>query len=385
MNLAEKLLYFIWSKIYRRIHHKLQVYVGKPSLHRYFLSLFKKEDLHNNILTKEEKLEIDNFYKKHYGKKVSYMWHNLFKKCSGKFDVRYIPVDIFIEYLFSLNLISNQWDILKDKNFLYNIAKSVDVKIPKKICCSINGIFFDSNNKIVLKDKFYELISNLGEAFIKPTQIHNTGYARNCRMINIVNGIDIYSKTKIEDIISKYYDKDFVIQETIICHKSISDLYPNTVNTIALSTIILNNEIKVLKPVLKIGMDGNIVDFSGFNNKGLMIPVKEDGTLYDKAYCLSEHKYYFKHPDTGVVFKNYKIDLFPKILEAAKKIQSTLPYLPICGMDFVLDKNGDAIVIEIEEPSCHIGQILYGEGHFGENTERILSFLKDEREKSKLL
>lgn len=385
MNKVIRKLYHLYSLFYWRIFYRLQIFIEMQMSHKYLLKKLKKEDYTNNILTKEEKIEIDTFYKKYYGKKIPYTWHNLFKRYSGKFDVKFFPIDIFIKYLYSLNLTSKQYDILKDKNFLYIIAKNVNVKIPKRFCYSVKGVFFDFDNKIISKDKFYESVSNCGEAFIKPTEIYNTGYGKNCRLINVVNGIDSYSGTNIKDIIKKNYNNDFVIQEKIVCHKSVSDIYPKSVNTVGLSTIILNGEIKVIKPLLKIGMDGNNVDFGGFNNKGLMIPVKVDGTLYDKAYCPSENKYYFKHPDTGVVFKNYKIELFPKILEAAKKVQTCIPWIPFCTMDFVLDKHGDAIIIEIEKPSCFLGQILYREGQFGTDTEEILSFLKSRREKSKLL
>lgn len=379
------LLVKIYKRFYWRFFHRLWRLAERHYINEYFYNIFEKDDFKHNVLTDEQKLEIDIFYKKNYGKKISYDWHNLFKKYSGKFDVKYFPINVFIEYLYSSNITSKQWDILKDKNFLYEIAKFANVKVPKRYFYSINDIFFDSGNKIISKDKFYESISNLGEAFIKPTEIYNTGYAKNCRLINVLNGIDSYSGTNIKDIIKKNYNNDFVVQEKIVCHKSISDIYPKSVNTIGLSTIILNKEIKVIKPLLKIGMNGNNVDFRGFKNKCLMVPVKADGTLYDKAYCINENKYYLKHPDTGVIFKNYKLENFHKILDEAKKIQSCIPWMSCCGMDFVLDKNRDAVVIEIENPSCFLGQTLYGEGFFCTETEQILSFLKNRRKNNKLL
>ena len=379
------LLVKIYKTFYWRIFHRLWRLAERYYTNEYFYNIFEKDDFKRNVLTDEQKLEIDNFYKKNYGKKISYDWHNLFKNYSGKFDVKYFPINVFIEFLYSLNITSEQWNILKDKNFLYEIAKFANVKVPKRYFYSINSIFFDSDNKIVSKDKFYESISNLGEAFIKPTEIYNAGYAKNCRLINVLNGIDSYSRTNIKDIIKKNYNNDFVVQEKIVCHKSISDIYPKSVNTIALSTIILNGEIKVMKPLLKVGLNGQEISFGGFRNKGLMIPIKEDGTLYDKAYCINENKYYLKHPDTGVIFKNYKLENFHKILYEAKKIQSCIPWIPFCGMDFVIDKHGESIVIEIENPSCVFGQILYGEGQFGTDTEQILSFLKNRRKNNKLL
>ena len=372
-------LFYIYEKFFFYIFNKLDTFSRKALSYEYHYNLFKKEHFTKNILTKEQKLEIDKFYIKNYGKKIPYIWHNFHTKCSGKFDVNYIPCNIFIDYLYSLNLKNKNRHILQDKNLLYNIAKSANINTPKRFFYSINKLFFNSNDDIISKKDFYKQISNIGEVFIKPTQIGHTGAARNCRLIKIKDGIDIYSNTSIKEIIEKNYLYDFVIQEKIICHKSISNLYPKSVNTIAVNTLILNNEIKILKPGIKIGMAGNIVDFGGTTKKGLLIPIKEDGTLYDYAFCLNEGKKYFSHPDTGVIFKGYKIDLFPEIINIAKKLQASIPWMPFCGWDFVIDEKGKILVIEMEPPSSDIVQTVFGEGFFGEYTEQILSSLKHKK------
>ena len=366
---------------FANFYSKLHFFKKRVIDQEYHYSFFKKEDLLKNVLTKEQKREIDNFYKKYYGKKIPHLhlWHNLFTQYSGHFDVKYIPADIFKEYLLRLDIKNKAWNILQDKNFLYNIAKVADVNIPKRYFYSINNNFFDSDNNIISEDEFYKQMSNIGEVFIKPTQLRYTGSAKNCKLVNVSDDMDTYSNTNIKDLIKKCYTHDFVVQEKIVCHKSISDIYPKSVNTFGLNTILLNNTVKVLKPGLKIGMNDNIVDYGGIKQKGLLIPIKEDGTLYDYAFCLNEKKKYYTHPDTGVPFKNYKIDLFPKILEAATKLQKALPWLPFCGWDFTIDESGNVLVIEVESPSCTVVQTVYGEGFFGEYTEQILSFLKSKK------
>ena len=322
----KKIIYRLYNKIYREIFYKIHKFAERYFDYEYsYNHLIKKTDK-TDILTKKQKHEIDTFYKKYYGKKISYIWHNCFTKYSGKFDVKYIPTNIFKDYMFSLNFKDNHYyEILEDKNFLYNIAKTAGIKTPKRYFYSVNNMFFDGNDNFVSKEKFYKQISNAGEVFIKPTEIRNTGSAKKCRIINMVNGIDIISKTSIKEIIEKDYNMDFIVQEKIVCHKSISALYSKSVNTFGLTTIILNNEIKTMKTLLKIGMNGNIFDYGGASNKGLLIPIKEDGTLYDRAFCLNEKKEYFSHPDTGITFKGYKIDLFPKSIGCGKKTSSNYP------------------------------------------------------------
>lgn len=381
MNIIKKTLCRIYNKIYWKFIYKLEQKNEIFFINEYHYNLLVKKIDKKNILTKKQKQEIDIYYKKHYGKKIPYIWHNCFTKYSGKFDVRYIPVNIFTDYLFSLKLIKDKtyYEILQDKNFLYSLAKYADVKVPKRFFYSIGNIFFNSDNKIISREIFYKEMSNIGEIFIKPTDIYTTGSAKNCRILNIVNGIDINSKRTIKEIIEQNYNKDFVVQERIVCHKNISALYSKSVNTFGLTTIILNNEIKTLHTLLKIGMAGNTFDYGGAEKKGLLIPIKEDGTLSDRAFCLNEQKEYFSHPDTNITFKDYKIELFPKVLETAKKLQSCIPWMPFCGLDFTINEQGEVLLVEIEMPSCSVIQSILGESFFGDYTDQILFSLKNNK------
>lgn len=372
------LLVKIYKTFYWRIFHRLWRLAERYYTNECFYNLFKKEDFKYNVLSDEQKLEIDNFYKKNYGKKISYTWHNLFTRYSGKFDVRYIPVDIFTKFIYSFNANGLQYDIIKDKNFLYEIANFANVKLPKRYFHSINNIFFDSDNNITSKEEFYNKISDIGEVFIKPTRLRESGYARGCIIVKIIDGTDVYSNTSIKKIIeTNYCNKDFLVQEKLISHKTFSEIYPKSVNTVSVTTLFFNNEIKVLNPILKIGAGGNIFDWNGFDKKGFIISMDKDGFLYDLAYSPNEKKWYSCHPDTGVVFKKYKIENLKKVLDAAIKMHSSVMRLPFCRWDFVVDEQGDAVVIDNETPSCMLDQISYGEGFFGADTEEILSYLKN--------
>lgn len=351
-------------------------YIRRKHLYRYFSDQFDYA-LNKNILTKEQKDEIDQFYKRNYGKKVDYKWHNLFTMYSGNFDAKYIPFDIFLKFTDIMNSKKNYYEVLKDKNFLYLCANFAGVKTPKRLFGSINGNFFDSGNNIISKEEFYEKMSNIGEVFIKPSAFDNTGFAKNCRTVKLINGIDIYSKSSIKDIIENFYDKNFIVQEKITCHKSISDIYSKSVNTFAVSSLIWNDQIKIINCVFKIGRGNCFVDWDGLNGRSLEIGIKDDGTLFDYALCIGEKKKYYAHPDTGVVFKNYKIELFPKIRETVIKLHSAIPWLKFCNWDITFDYNGNPVVIETEKPVGIDPQLSLGKACFGDYTEEILAFLKN--------
>ncbi len=370
----------LYANYYRHIGIKLYAMLKEMYGYKYYLSVYKDiskiKNVKTDLLTKEQKVEIDTFYKKHYGKKVPYMWHNLMVCYSNKFDVRYIPPDIFMKIRDKLN--SNKpHTVIYDKNLFYRFTEHTNIKKPKRLFYSINSLFFDSSDNMISRETFYNKMSNIGEAFIKPANLRNSGYAKNCRIINIINGIDTYSNTSIKDIIEKYYTYDFLVQEKIVCHKSISDIYSKSVNTFSVYTFVWNNEVKVLKnPLLKIGMSGNITDYSGIASEGLIIGINNDGTLFDSALCVKQDKWYTSHPDTGVVFKNHKIFNFQKVLETAKRFHSRIPWLNFCRWDITIDVTGEPVCIEVEEPTeVFQQQIFYKKGLFGEYTEELLSCL----------
>ncbi|MBR4632116.1 MAG: hypothetical protein IKO48_02200 [Elusimicrobia bacterium] len=109
---------------------------------RVYNDISKIKDIKTDFLTKEQKFEIDNFYRKHYGKKISYMWHNLMVSYTKKFDVTYIPPGIFIKINKILNSHNSSSFIFYDKNLFYGFAKKANIKTPERFFYSINNLFF---------------------------------------------------------------------------------------------------------------------------------------------------------------------------------------------------------------------------------------------------
>ena len=368
----------LYAKYYFHIGIKLHALLMERSGYNYYLMVYndisKIKDVKRDLLTKEQKLEIDKFYKECYGKKVTYMWHNLMMSYTDKFDVSYLPPDIFRKIRNRLNSNNKYGSTLYDKNLLYDFVKKANVQVPKRLFYSINNLFFDSANNKISKDDLYKQMSNIGEVFIKPSQLTNSGLARNCKLINMKDGVDINSNTSIKDIVKNYNAKDFLVQEKIVCHKSISDIYSKSVNTFSIYTFIWNDEVKIIpKPVFKIGMGGSCTDYLGITKGGLFIGINNDGTLFDTALCVKQDKWYNAHPDTGLVFKNHKIINFQRVLETAKQLHYCIPWLGFCRWDITIDINGEPVVIEVEAPSeIFQQQVLYKEGFFGEYTEEIL-------------
>ena len=135
------------------------------------------------MLTKEQKKQIDDFYKANYGKKIPYNWHKEYYAISGKFDYRYFPE---LLYILDFERIMNNpkyYDCLQDKNITNLLADKVGIKNPRCYLRNINGLVLDVNyNEINIEDVYNE-IKIKDRVFIKPTV--ESGSGKNCEIVNL--------------------------------------------------------------------------------------------------------------------------------------------------------------------------------------------------------
>ena len=109
-----------------------------------------------------------------------------------------------------------------------------------------------------------------------------------------------------------------------------------------------------------------------------VIPNGKDAIL--DRYAFTEFKNVFeKHPSTNIVFKNYLIPNFEKILIAAKRLhEEKFSMLGMISFDLTLDENEQVVLIEANSvgQSCWMPQEVSGESLFGDNTAEVLELVK---------
>ena len=91
MKTIKKIITFLYIVFYWKICNRLHSIMQKKFSYAHYIHVFEKvckvKDVKTNVLTKEQKIKIDDFYRKYYGKKVTYMWHNFITSFNDKFDV----------------------------------------------------------------------------------------------------------------------------------------------------------------------------------------------------------------------------------------------------------------------------------------------------------
>lgn len=326
----------------------------------------------NTYLSEEQKRNVDELYLTNYGKKISYKWHQNYTSYTGHFDINFFPELLYIpKFERYMNLNKDYSNVFENKSVLNYISNNSDIKMPKNIFSCIDGFYKDENYNDVTLEYVCDNLSNYGYCFIKPTV--DTCSGEGCQLLNLVNGFDMISKKSLKDIIIKH-SSNFVVQERIECSDSIKKIHPESVNTLRVMTYRWKNEILVVPLVLRIGQNGNFLDNA--HAGGMFIAVENDGTLHETAFTEFNIRYNI-HPNSKIIFKNYKIKNVEKVIQAAVKMHKMLPNIGCVNWDFTIDREDVPVLIEanINSGGIWIFEMAWGKGPFGVRTAEILRWI----------
>ncbi len=344
-----------------------------------WIAILRKAPLYKNVKwTVEQQKNFDEFWKKNYGKKISNRWHRLYEVVSGVHHIDYLPEILYTtkiapkinDYVYCL--------VYADKNLneLFYNNKIEGVRTPDYFVFNNHGKFYDYNRHLISKEKAIEILSNVGEAVIKPTVDSSSG--NNVVLVNMIDGKDVRSGVSAEDIIKKY-KSNFTVQEKILANKELSTLYPGSVNTCRVISYIVDDSVEIAPISLRIGGGGSEVD--NIHAGGMSIALTNEGCLAKYAYRLGygdSSECFEVHPDTGIKFEGYKLSFVGRLISTAKRLHEMTANIGTVSWDFTVDSNNNVVVIEanFKGQSVWFPQMLSGESFFGENTEKILKSLR---------
>lgn len=332
----------------------------------------KKKLIESVVLTDEQKKEIDDFFKEHYGKKIKHHWHRLYQSYTGIYKKEYFP-----EYLLStvyepmVNPVMSSV-VLGNKNLLKQLFSSVEnVHIPHTYVCCVNGVLKDGEDNLIAKDDIYDIVKD-SQCVIKKSL--DTSSGRDVMICSFEKGIDKNSGRTIFSIIDDM-GIDYVIQEKVVQSDELSAIYPGALNTFRVMTYVLDGDIYHCPMALRLAHNG--ADRDNIHYGGMCVGVDDEGYLYKRAFE-EFGNYYDEHPDTKVKFDGYRIANAKSIISCAKDLHRCIPMLGIVSWDLTIDKDGCATLIEANTigQSAWFLQMIQGKSLFGENTSRILEMIK---------
>ncbi len=324
-------------------------------------------------LSNEQREEIDKLYIQNYGERIPYTWHRHFTAYTGRFDANYFPELLYIpEFEHFMNLKRDVYHALADKSVTSLLAKAVGIESPRIIVSATGGLLRDESFCQIDAGTAAAILRNIGEVFCKPSIDTSSGIG--CRILDIRDGCDTISGERIEDILFDL-GTDYLIQERVECHDSIKALHPNSVNTFRIMTYRWKDEIRTPPIIMRIGQGGSFLDNA--HAGGMFIGVENNGQLHEAAFTEFKETYTV-HPDSKIVFSNYRIPFVPQMIEAAKKMHMAYPDIGVVNWDFTINKKQDPLLIEANLSSGGIWlfEMAHGCGLFKENTPEVLRWMR---------
>ncbi len=293
---------------------------------------------------------IDRIHEK-TGKSKAYLFFDIVN-CAVRYGAGYYDYLIFAFY-----------DMNKEQRKTY-VTRVINKKLISMMNDDNYSYVFDSKNvfnkrfqrylkrdyldvETATAEQFHEFIQNKEIVFAKP----NTG----------VSGWGI-EKLKVSDfenedkMFSYIKEKDFgVLEEQLVQHEVLSKLYPLSINSLRIVTIVVNREAHVVYVTAKMGSDGKFVD--NLESGGLCCPVDvKTGKIYGVAHT-SKLVTYEKHPDTGIKFDGYQLPFIKEAMELCKEAAMEVDEIRFVGWDVCITKDGPAIIEGNDYPGYDFWQL----------------------------
>ncbi len=266
--------------------------------------------------------------------------------CGFKYQAGYIDYNLFEMY--NMNRYERSTVITRGIN--NEIIKKYND--PEYMKIFNDKIKFNERFNKYLKRDWLELTGNNKKEFAKFCEKHPKFVAKPTKE-SCGKGVEIIDSTdkKIYDLYNELYNnKQILVEEIAVQCKKLSDLHPDSINTLRVVTL----KGTVVTALLRIGNNHNNVD--NFNHEGLCVPIDiEDGIVKYQAID-KKGNLYEKHPITKKEIVGFKVPKWNEVKKICEQAALEIPQVGYIGWDVCVTKDDICFIEANEFP----GHDLYG-------------------------
>ncbi len=142
----------------------------------------------------------------------------------------------------------------------------------------------------------------------------------------------------------------YVVQEMLVQHPLIAELYPHTINTVRLVThMTKSGAVQTPFAVLRLGRAGSLTD--SWDKGGVAVAVDPETGRLSSGIIKPKHGggRVDAHPDTGVSFIDRTLPMWSDVLAICTRAAKVLPGVRSIGWDIVIGTQGPVILEANEE------------------------------------
>jgi len=327
-----------------------------------YLSKTKQE--HRSPLEAGLRDDIVNYWAPFADVKALLGWFEFYNTyCDDKSQLKYyIPDSVFFTDIDIPLTDPRRSYELDDKN-LYDLYFG-DIRTPQTVVRKCNGALLDAAYQPVTIDRAVELCLVAGSVIVKPARNSQGG-----------KGIQFFTPSSTAQEIKERLlgGRDFIVQEVLHQHDCLSKIHDKSINTIRIMTLFLDDEVRLLSSVLRMGRDGARVDNA--SSGGIFCGINADGTLKECAFD-TKGNCWTQHPQ-GTVFKGVQIVGFDKCCDLVRLLAGRFCTTSrMISWDLAVGEDGEPVIIEM---NLTFGQVDFHQmcngPIFGDNTTQLLSQL----------
>lgn len=237
-----------------------------------------------------------------------------------------------------------QVSILRDKFFFSIISEALGFRTPKTIAIiSRDDVYVFSSRQTITLNEFVNTYNI--DSYIK---LIDGECANGVFQVQVKDGciiVDGVQKT-LGDFREMIEGGKFLVQERIYQHEKMSSIFPNATNSVRITSLFdkEKNDVVFLPCFLKIGLGNMTVDNWAIG--GLIVGLDIDtGKLSEWAYYKPGYgKKTQTHPDTNVVFKDFKVPFFNEAKQMIHDFHMQLKDVHSIGWDITITPDGPCII-----------------------------------------
>ena len=133
-----------------------------------------------------------------------------------------------------------------------------------------------------------------------------------------------------------------LVEDYIVQHEALSKLYPHSVNTLRIVTVLAEGRPNVVYSYIRLGNGGRVVD--NINAGGMTAPVDlETGEIKYAAFD-KDSVYYETHPETGEKISGFKIPFWKESLALCEEAAAKVPGVGYVGWDVAVTGSGPVLI-----------------------------------------
>lgn len=314
-------------------------------------------------LTKEEKQSVFTFWGI---TPASFEEFEIYKTFNG-FDVRFMPMSIYLP-LITRRLNDYKYTEILEHKSMFGYLTNGYVHYPKCFLRVINGEAYSQEMAQIDMDCALKSCLKEERVVVKDSVGGSGG-----KGISIIKFNGLSNEQRLELLYKDINNRrnDYVIQEYLEETAELKRFNPTSVNTIRVQSLYLNGKWSAVTIILRFGGENAEVDNSC--SGGICVGVHPDGRLFEYGFNNQAQRF---EKIRDIVFKETCLSFIPQLLKYVEEAHTKqYPIIKYIGWDFILDKNGNPVCIEIN--SCQNGHIIFqlsAGPTFGDRTKEVIDY-----------